>query len=208
MTRLVQDITGKAASNEPRAQSPGKQADAASQAPRSRARVLAPVFIAISLAILPACASDPRSGYTFADAHRTDVRTVAVPIFENGTFSHGLEFQLTDALVKEIHRSTPWRVASRDEADTTLSGSITSVELRRLSRGSETGMVQEVAVDMAVAFEWKRNRTGEILIARRNFRAPESFVPARGARERLEFGEAATIDQLARDIVAELRSSW
>jgi hypothetical protein len=162
----------------------------------------------LSILLLPACASDPRSGYSFTDAHRTDIRTVAVPIFENGTFSHGLEFQLTDAVIKEIHRATPWRVAPRDEADTTLSGSITSVELRRLSRGSETGMVQEVAVDIAVAFEWKKNRSGEILIARRNFRAPESFVPARGANERLEFGEAATIDQMARDIVAELRSSW
>lgn len=157
---------------------------------------------------MASCASDPRSGYTFKDAHRADVRSVAVPVFENATFHHGLEFQLTDAIIKEIHRSTPWRVVSRDEADTTISGSITSVELRRLSRGSETGLAQEVAVDMAVAFEWKRNRSGEVLLARRNFRAPESFVPARGARERLEFGEAATIDQLARDLVAELRASW
>lgn len=165
-------------------------------------------IIAVAGHLLSACASDPHSGYSFTDAHRTDIRTVAVPIFENGTFSHGIEFQLTDAVIKEIHRATPWRVAPRDEADTTLTGSITSVELRRLSKGSETGMVQEVAVDIAVAFEWKKNRTGELLISRRNFRAPEAFVPARGARERLEFGEAATIDQMARDIVAELRSSW
>lgn len=154
------------------------------------------------------CSSDPKSGYAFRDAHRTDIRTVAVPVFENSTFSHGLEFALTDAVIKEIHRSTPWRVAPRDEADTTITGAITESELRRLSRSSETGLVQEMAVDLAVSFEWKRNRTGEVLVSRTNFRAPETFVAARGAGERLELGQASTVDQLAKDIVAELRSSW
>jgi hypothetical protein len=152
------------------------------------------------------CASD--SGYRFADAYRTDVRTVAVPIFANSTFSHGLEATLTDALVKEIHRTTPWRVAPADAADTILTGAITDVDLRRLSRGSETGMVQEVAVQLTVTFEWKRTATGEVMVSRSNFRAAEPFVPARGARERLNLGERAATDQMARDIVAELRSSW
>ena len=154
------------------------------------------------------CSSDPRSGFAFQDAYRADVRTVAVPVFDNGSFHHGLELTLTDALIKEIHRTTPWRVAGGDEADTTLSGSITSVELRRLLRNSETGLVQEMATDVAVSFEWKRNRTGEVMVSRRNFRSSEAFVPARGAQERLELGERATIDRLAKDIVSELRSSW
>lgn len=147
-------------------------------------------------------------GYTFTDAYRTDVRTVAVPVFENSTYSHGLEFILTDALIKEIHRTTPWRVAPTDAADTILSGTITSAEMRRLSRGRETGMAQEVAFEIAVTFEWKRSATGEVLVSRRNFRAADPFVPARGARERLNLGERSAADQMARDIVAELRSSW
>lgn len=160
------------------------------------------------LAIASACFVVGCGGYKFQDAHRTDIRTVAVPVFENTTFSHGLEVTLTDALIKEIHRSTPWRVASADAAESVLSGSIDSAELRRLSRGSETGMVQEVAFEISVSFEWKKNRGGEVLVSRRNFRAADPFVPARGANERLNLGERAAVDQLARDIVAELRSSW
>jgi hypothetical protein len=166
------------------------------------------VAVAVAFTLPAGCASDPRSGYSFADAHRTDVRTVAVPVFDNSTFFHGLEFSLTDAIIKEIHRSTPWRVADVEAADTTLRGSIDDVDLRRLSRGSETGIVQEQAVDMEVSFEWKQNRTGQVLVARRKFRAAESFVPAQGSQERLELGEEGTIDQLAKDLVAELRGSW
>ncbi|MDX2114866.1 MAG: LPS assembly lipoprotein LptE [Planctomycetota bacterium] len=158
--------------------------------------------------LVAGCASSPQQGYSFTDAYRADVRTVAVPIFENSTFSHGLEFTLTDAIIKEIHRTTPWRVTSGDGADTTLSGAITDSEMRRLSRGSETGLVQELAVQLTVDFDWKKNRSGEVLVSRRNFKAADPFVPARGARERLNLGERAAIDELAKDIVAELRSSW
>jgi hypothetical protein len=163
------------------------------------------VFAACTMSVLPGCG---KGGYAFQDAYRTDIRTVAVPIFKNPTFFHGLEVTLTDAIVKEIHRTTPWRVASADGAETILSGSIDSAELRRLSRGSETGMVQEVAFEITVSFEWKKNAGGEVLVARRNFRSADAFVPARGAQERLNLGERAAVDQLARDIVAELRSSW
>ncbi len=158
----------------------------------------------ISVVNLPGCGG----GYAFQDAYRTDIHTVAVPVFANSTFSHGLEVTLTDALVKEIHRTTPWRVASADSAESVLSGAIDSAELRRLSRGSETGMVQELAFEISVSFEWKKSRNGEVMIARRNFRSADPFVPARGAQERLNLGERAAVDQLARDIVAELRSSW
>lgn len=154
------------------------------------------------------CASDPRSGYAFASSYRTDIETVAVPIFDNTTFSHGLEVQLTDALVKEIHRSTPYRVVSEQRADTILNGSITVADLQKLRTASDSGLVQELGLELAVTFEWKDARTGQVLVSRRNFRSAESFVPGRGAQERLESAESATIQQIARDMVGELRSAW
>lgn len=173
-----------------------------------RTRVFAGWVLGAVAATLGACASSPSDGYAFSSAYRQDIRTVAVPMFENSTFAHGLEAQLADALVKELHRSTPWRVAPREQAQTTLAGTITGADLRTLSRQSESGLVQELAVDLAVSFEWKENRTGTVLVARRNFRAAEPFTPGFGAGERLELGRRSAIDQMARDIVAELRSSW
>lgn len=157
---------------------------------------------------LAACAANPRSGYAFASAYRTDIKTVSVPMFENSTYRHGLEAQLTEMVVKEIHRTTPWRVVAEGSAQTTLTGTITAADLRKLTTGGTSGLVQTLAVDAAVNFEWKEAGTGKVLVARRNFRTSRAFAPARGAEESLESGEASTLDQLAKDIVAELRGSW
>ncbi len=159
-------------------------------------------------AILCSCASDPSQGYSFTAARRADTRTVAVPIFDNRTFSHGLEVQLTEAIVKEIQRSTRWRITSEHGAQTILSGAITSSTLKPLSTSSVTGMVLEQGVELTVDFEWRDHTSGEVLIARKGFSSLQSFVPARGTGERLELGEHAAVQELARRIVNELRSSW
>jgi hypothetical protein len=170
---------------------------------RCRAFILLVGLLTASSAALTACA-----GYELASTYRQDVETVHVPLFDNTTFFYDLEVDLTDAIVKEINRTTPWRATSSAAADTTLSGSITDAELANLTTANESGFVQESAYELAVAFEWRRGGTGEVLVARRNFRVAEPFVPARGANERIEVGQAAAIDRLARDIVAELRESW
>lgn len=165
-------------------------------------------FVLAGVLLLAGCSSDPKDGYSFSSTYREDIKTVSVPIFENATYEHGLEAELTDAIIKEIHRTTPWRVAPRDQADSTLTGTITDAELRKLGTQDKSGLVQELAVDLTVRFEWKENRTGKVLVARRNFKAAESFVPSRGAQERLEIGQRSAVDQLAHDLVAELRSAW
>lgn len=170
-------------------------------------RVLASLALAL-VATMGSCADDPSKGYSFKSTYREDVKTVAVPVFDNGSFEHGLEAELTDAIIKEIHRTTPWRVTTRDNADTTLSGAITNVDMRKLGTAHRSGLVQELAYEMTVRFEWKENRSGQVLVARKNFRSAESFVPSRGAGERQEIGRRAAVDELAQDIVAELRGSW
>ncbi len=166
-----------------------------------RAALLA---IVSCIVLPPGC----KSGYSFSSAYRDDVKTVAVPVFQNSTYSHGLEITLTDAVIQEIHRVTPWRVAPADSAETQLRGAITGSELRRLSRQDDSGLAQEMAVELIVSFEWKEVTTGEVLVARRNFRASDTFVPSPGAQERLGLGEQSAVERMARDIVAELRSSW
>lgn len=158
--------------------------------------------------LLPACSSDPRQGYAFEGAHDSSVRTVAVPVFQNPTYSRTLEVELTDAIIKEIQRSTPWRVTREGNANATLAGTLSDSTLRRLATNSGSGLVQEMEVTLTVDFEFKDNRTGKVLVGRRNFSASESFIPTTGIQERIEAGQHATIQRLAKDIVAELRSAW
>jgi hypothetical protein len=167
------------------------------------------VTLSLLLCFLPACASDPTQGYSFTSSHDASIRTVAVPIFQNPTYSRGLETELTDAIIKEIQAKTPWRVVPEGSgANSTLTGKLTESRLRRLSTGADTGYAQELAVELTVDFDFKDARTGKTILSRKGFTATDEFVPASPANERIEKGEHGAVQKLARDIVAELRSSW
>ncbi|MGE3108426.1 MAG: LPS assembly lipoprotein LptE [Phycisphaerales bacterium] len=164
--------------------------------------------LAAALGVMWGCSSDPTRGYAFTSAHDSGITTVYVPTFRNTTFSHGLEVDLTDAIIKEIKSTTPWRVVSQGDAEASLSGTIVESSLRPLSYARTSGLVQEMGVTLTIEFDFKDTRTGRVIASRRNFSATESFVPARGVGERLEVGEHAGVQELARAVVAELRSGW
>lgn len=169
--------------------------------------VVASAAIATGAAV-GGCAADPTQGYSFSHTHDERVRTVAVPIFENETFSHGIEAELTEAIIKEIQRTTPWAVTRSDAAQTTIRGTIRSVDMRRLSPQPTTNLTMEMGVEMRIDFDWTDNRSGEVMLSRRNFTALGTFLPARGTGERLAVGERDTVQRMARAIVAELRGEW
>ena len=166
-------------------------------------------FILIAaIAILPGCASSPNQGYAFDTTFDESIRTIAVPIFRNETTSRGLEVQLTESIMKQIQQRTPWRLAPADRADTTLVGVVTGTQLRVLSDDPQTGLVQEQAVRLTIRFEWRDNRSGDILVARDGYSASAVFSPARNVGDRLEMGQRNAIDELAHDLVSEMRSGW
>lgn len=161
---------------------------------------------------MPGCASDPHKGYVLGSTYDSGVRTVAVPIFQNGTFTPGIEQTLTDAITKEIMARTPWRVVSQGNADTVLTGSLGEYELMTLTRTPGTGFAQEQALTLRVNFNWRDNRNGRVRLDRRNFSATTTFIPSRGIRgesgERIEIGEREVIEELAQAIVNEMRADF
>ncbi len=168
------------------------------------------LFAALSFtAAMPTgCASSPNQGYSFASPYNESIRTVSVPVFDNETFHRAVGVRLTEAIAKEINRSTPWIVAPADRAHTALSGVVRDTRLRDLSTNDDSGLVQELAMQLTVDFTWTDNRTGQTLVARRRFTGAGAFIPALGVGERIEVAEQGTIEDLARAIVAELRSEW
>lgn len=147
-------------------------------------------------------------GYSFQSTHDESVRTVSVDIFANRTSSPGLEIALTEAIIKEIQARTPWRVAEDAVADTRLTGAITRVGYRQLSRTRGIGLAQEVSFELTVDFDWKDSRTGELLAGRRSFDTLATFVPTRGVDERVEIGQQGAMQKIAERIVNEMRATW
>jgi len=177
---------------------------------RGRLQTAACLLIAAAwVSAAPAgCASDPTAGYSTLSTFPQGYATVAVPIFENTTFHRNLEFDLADALIKEIEARTPYKVVPNARADTILTGRITDVEIDQLSKSRQTGLSEEVVLGVTIDFEWKDARTGEILQARREFATHALFVPSPPSGEPIEFGEFAVIQRIASDVVDEMRARW
>lgn len=165
-------------------------------------------LVAGAVLALASCTSDPTKGYSYNSTYDDSIRTVAVPVFNNATFEAGLDAQLTEAIIKEIQRTTRWNVVSSGTADATLTGTLLSADLGTLSRAPITGLTQEQIVTLRVDFEFKDNRSGQVVTARRGFAASETFIPTRGVGERIGVGQQSAVQTLAHDVVHELRSGW
>ena len=177
---------------------------------RVRRGLLAGVALAGAAALMGVggCASDPSRGYSFESTYDQGVRSVAVPVFDNYSFELGVDAELTEAVIKEIQRSTHWVVVGSSNADTTVTGVITDVRLETLSLTPGVGLVGEQGVRITIDFDWRDNRTGKLLASKRGLSTMEAFVPARGTGEPLQIGRSAAAQAMAREVVRSMRSGW
>lgn len=168
--------------------------------------------LAAALLLAGGCASTnsdgERTGYAAASLYPEKYHTIAVSIFDNKTFVTGIERDITDAVIKEIQKRTPYAVLNAESAETELSGTITGVEKTRLNRASGSGLVREMLLSVTVDFKWKDRRTGKMIVERRQFSAGDEYIPSIPVGERPEIAEFGVADQLAQQIVAAMRDQW
>lgn len=162
----------------------------------------------LGVGLLGGCAADPNSGYTIASTHGAPGRTVYVPMFANSTFYTGVEVELTEAVSKALQRSTGWRVAGVEAAETVLEATVRDMRVGVLSRQRGTGLVEEQSLSLTVDFRLVNATTGAVLAERIGFTATSTFIPSTGAGERIDRGRRSAVNELAADIVAELQSDW
>ncbi len=165
-------------------------------------------FGLVAAALLAGCAADPTEGWSTASVWSTDVRTIAVSMFENSTFHREFAFEFMDALIKEIEARTPYKVTAQGRADTIVTGRIRSVDHTQLSKSSLTGLSEEVTVSVTIDLKWTDVRTGESLLELESFTADSLFVPSNPTREPIELGEFGAAQKLARDVVSEMKADW
>lgn len=165
------------------------------------------LVVGILLAVLGGC------GYTTRPMYPTHIRTVYVPMFDSALYRRGLEFQLTEAVIKEIEQKTPYKVVQEPNADTRLSGRIVSLEKRVLSEtpGDDP---REIGVHYAVKVTWEDLRLGTVLSQQTvpldsgivRVSETSSFVPEVG--QSFSTATAKATAKLAERIVAMMEEPW
>lgn len=147
-----------------------------------------------------------QGAYQWHSLYREDVQTVAVPIFTNREFARGVEFNLSKAIINQIEAHTPYKVVPRERADTVLEGEVTQVQISTLSRRYIEAIPQEQMVILTVNFTWKDQRTGQILLERRDFQQTAQYYPtlAEGQFQ----GSQEAIERLAVAVAQEMQAEW
>jgi len=121
-------------------------------------------MVALAAAWLPGCMNWDGHfdicGYTTRPMYDLSIRTVRVPIFKNLTFNKGLEFQLTQAVIREIESKTPYKVVQCAEAaDTELIGTIVTTT-KAITNVNQLGENRSAETTLTVEVVWRDLRAG------------------------------------------------
>ncbi len=152
-------------------------------------------------------------GYHMGAPFSPEIRSVHVPIFSSSSSRRSIEYQLTEAVQKQIQQRSHFRLVKEESADTRLTGRI--LDLRKTALGlTENSDARELQVNLQVEVTWEDVRTGQILAQQRVPLPPEMLQMAVQAEFAPEVGQSlATADQtainrLARDIVNMMEVPW
>lgn len=166
----------------------------------------AALLLSLLCFLVPLAGCGYSTGFESGGLYRADIRTIAVPVFGTESFSRGDEVALTQAIVNQIESRTPYKVVSRDRADTVLEGKITRVSASTVSSARTTSLPQEQLYTVQIDLVWKDLRSGRVIVERRGLDQSSTYFSTLG--ESRAYGRQQAIDDLAAAIVSELQTDF
>jgi hypothetical protein len=143
----------------------------------------------------------------------SDIHTVYVPMVESNSFRRDLGERLTEAIAKEIERTTPYKVVNGGRADSVLTVRLVSEE-KRVLVPSLTGNAEEIQVGIKVQVSWV-DRHGRQLRDNKIVPLPNEITDVTGTSNLVpEMGQSvATAQQeamcrVAQQIVGLMEKPW
>jgi len=147
--------------------------------------------------------------------YRPDIRTVHVPIFTSNSFRRELGERITEAVIKEIEATTPYKTTDAQSADSVLRGTL--VTENKLVQGQNTlddpRILQEV---LQFHCEWIDQRgqlvrqPGALALApvlmSETVTANGVFYPEPG--QSIVTAQQDAIDEFAREVVRRMQTPW
>ena len=143
-----------------------------------------------------------------------EIRTVYVPMFQSNSFRRDLGEQLTEAVVKEIEKRTPYKVVSdRDTADSVLTGRIVG-ENKQVLVPDLSGNARESQINMKVQVSWT-DRKGGMLRPVQSVPCPEEIASVSGSAnvvpevgQSIATAQQEAIGRMAEQIVGLMEKPW
>jgi hypothetical protein len=166
------------------------------------------------LVALAALAPSGCAAYRFGaqSLYPQDIQTVYVPVFESDSFRRNLAEFLTEAIAKEIEDKTPYKVVGTPQADSVLTGKITT-DTKRVIIEDQYDYPRETQLNMSVEVRWT-NRKGD-LVNHSTIAVPQELVTLSGDGMLVpEYGQSVAtaqlqaIQRLSTQIVSLMEAPW
>ena len=151
------------------------------------------------------------AGYRLGPVQPTfmkDVKTIAVPTFENETMIPRLEVMIANSVLKHLQQDGTYKVASRESADAIMEGKIASVS-RSPSRSVRGNVLatSEFRLTLTVQYKIKRRDTGAILDQRIVTGSTNYFVTSDVQQDDRQALPLAAEDAATR-LVSQISEGW
>lgn len=149
--------------------------------------------------------------YSFSGAMTGDIKTIAIPLFENRTAEYGIVEQITDDLILTFQNDNTLKIAGDDAADAILQGTLVRVvdEPYTYEGEGETQdfSVGEYKLTLFVSLEYYDRRKGETIWAQ-DVQSWGTYTFVTGAPEERDAGFSEAIKKLSEDVLNLTVSGW
>ncbi len=137
---------------------------------------------------------------------RNDVRSVHVAMFDTNSYRRFLGQRLTEAVIREVELSTPYRIAEPGNADSIIRGKIVR-DQKRSQGNNRFDEPRDIQVAYRVEVTWT-DRAGNPLMAVQSLRIDddENFIPEGG--QSVTTAQQNLINKIAREVVGQMEMPW
>jgi hypothetical protein len=182
-------------------------------APLTRRRAVARLGALLAGAGVLATSGCAAYRFGAASLYPPDIQTVYVPVFESNSFRRNLSELLTEAVCKEIEKTTPYKVVGTPDADSVLTAKL-SGDTKRVVIEDKFDQPREVEVNLAVEVRWV-NRRGDLVNQGVAKAAPQDLATLSAPGNLVaEYGQSVStaqlqaIQRLAMQIVSLMEMPW
>ncbi len=160
--------------------------------------------VGLSLIFFPRCGYYSFSGSSLP----SNIRTIAIPLFENKTTEFGVPEDITDALINEFTQDNTLKVVDRRAADSVIEGTILSIR-EQAGAYNQQEQVKEIRIYVRITAKFedlkKNNVIWEEEITQWGTYNPDSSGEENSTRQDA-IGEA--IEKIVTEILNKSISGW
>lgn len=162
------------------------------------------VLAGMVLLLQAGCAS-----YTFRSSVPEEMRTIAVPVFENASGFPEADVAVTQAILREIQREGTFKIAKIDDASLVLHGRVLKSRSEAISYDRNySSRASEYRYYLTVEFSlWERS-TGKVLIRDRRLETGTTFSVRGDMLTSLRDAYPRISKDMAREVIDLLLAQW